>query len=135
MSLRARALTAALGLIAGACTIGPSARTFLPALGPAGAEMQIELENGSRIAGELLAVDDTSFVLLSDAQITVAPFDLVRWADVAQMGTQIAEGEPPARLQRERLARVARYPQGIAPELMRALLANYGQEQPRVIAP
>lgn len=134
--LRRSVIALVAALSAGGCTIGPSEHTFRAGLGPAGAETTVEPRGAPRIIGELLAVDDTSFVLLTTGlRVTIVPYRHIESAILAQMGTQIADGLAPPPAQREKLARVARYPQGIAPDLMSALLAAYGQERPEVFAP
>lgn len=133
-TLRRDIVAAAALLAAGGCMIGPSAKTFGPAFGPTGAETFIERERAPAIVGELLAVDDTALVILSGG-VTIVPYRAIHVARVAQMGTQVTDGETPPPHRRRRLAWAARYPQGISAELMSALLAAYGQESPSVVAP
>jgi hypothetical protein len=106
-----------------ACSIGPKVERYQPAQGPAGAEVTIALTDHRTVGGELLAVEDTTFLLVSDQQLVRVGMGAVR----SLKGPRISAGRQllvtiPIR---ERLQRISRYPQGVSPELEKRLLDAY----------
>lgn len=106
-----------------ACMVGTHARNYGPARGPAGAMVNLRMVDKSRTAGELLAVEDSALLLLSDSQLVRVPL------------SQVSSGSAPkvsfdGRLRgdrRERLRLISRYPQGVSPGLEQQLRHAYGQ--------
>ena len=115
------ALVLTLSALAG-CQVGTHARNYQPATGPAGAMVNIELSDKSRIMGELLAVESQALLVRASELIRV-PLATIRSGKAPKVGFD-------GRLQgttRERLRLISRYPQGVSPELEAELLQAYGQ--------
>ena len=104
-------------------------RAFSP-LGPVGT---VYLTNGARYYGELLAVDDSSYVLLSNGRVIKIPIGNDVSASFSVLPYTI-RGYPPAR-HLEQLRLESRFPQGIPPAAMTAILARQRQEAPDVVVP
>jgi hypothetical protein len=109
-------------LVAG-CSVGTSARGYAPAKGPAGAILELRLTDKTRMTAELLAVEDSSFLLLHDAQVTRVPLSQVQ----SGHGPKVSFSEELGTRTRERLRLISRYPQGVSAELEGRLLQAYGQ--------
>jgi hypothetical protein len=111
--------------------IGPTARSFPPATEPQGigADLRFE-EDSQRIHGELLAVQDTVFVLLSDAHRVVhVPISAIVVGRFTRRGTLIEDGWVSER-SLAWLKLVSRFPAGLTPEISAKLLAMTGQAAP-----
>ena len=115
------------------CMIGAKAERFRPANLPAGSEVRVTLRTSRVIRGELLAVEDTSILVLVVAAGEPGPWimrfgpAMTRSAGVSGIGyvmynrrvvTGRALGE--ARIR-------SRYPQGMSAELLASLLLAYNQ--------
>ena len=109
-------------LVAG-CSVGTSARSYAPAKGPAGAILELRFTDQTRMTAELLAVEDSAFLLLHDAQVTRVPLSQVQ----SGRGPKVSFSEELGARTRERLRLISRYPQGVSPELEGRLLQAYGQ--------
>jgi hypothetical protein len=108
-------------LLAG-CTFGTTARETRLAVAPRGAEVTLATQGG-RVTGELLAVQDSTLVVLSGGVVTSVPFGIIRSGNVEVAGA-VATWSP------EKLAamrQVSRFPQGMNAELLQRVLARYGQ--------
>jgi hypothetical protein len=130
--VRARLL---LLLVAGlsACAFGPRAERQPLAREPRGANVTLQTPTQS-LRAELLGVQDTALLLVSERErITLVPYRVIREARVELNPPLSSHGRPPSRAQREALRRVSRYPQGVGPELLRALLAAYSQSELEVV--
>lgn len=115
------------------CAVGPSAGTFAPATDPEGiaADLRLGGRHG-RVRGELLEVQDTALVLLSDSNRVVLV--LTRAIEVGQFsrrGVLIEDGQM-ARGTLPWLKLVSRFPSGLTPVVRTRLLAAYSQTQPDV---
>jgi len=125
----ARAAILLLALLS-ACHVGRSVTRFAPARSPAGARVDVRLMSQRLLVGELLAVDDTSLLVLSAASnpaITRVAIAQIHQADLEELGVIVARGRF-ITLGRRRLAiNLGRYPQGMTPELLASLLATYHQ--------
>ncbi len=130
-------LSPALLVLAG-CHVGSRAETFVPARGGAGVSVEVALRGGDEFKGELLAVADTGLLLLRDRRIALVRASSARGVRLAQRGDvaiDVKDGRfaPTDALSEARL--VSRFPQGLTPELLRRLLAAYGQVEPDVVPP
>lgn len=124
---------ARLALLAAAlagCLLGPTPHSYEPATQAAGASVELWLGRRGRpsVKGELLAVPDDSTVVVRVG----STISRVRWRDVRQLrsrqaGLELYGGARVPADHHERLRLVSRFPQGITPELERALLAAHGQ--------
>jgi len=115
------------------CFIGPTTRSFGPAAGPQGIAADLRVRwwqrGGGRIQGELLEVQDTALVLLSDNRVVFVPIRGIFVGKFSRRGTLIEEGRA-SRRSLARLRIVSRFPAGLTPELRARLLATYGQTAP-----
>ena len=108
------------------CQVGTQAKNYPPATGPAGAIVNIELSDKSKLSGELLAVEPTS-LLLRIPEVVRVPLAQVRSGRAPKVGF---DGKLTGN-SRERLRLISRYPQGVNPELEAQLLQAYGQAEVR----
>jgi hypothetical protein len=107
-----------------ACQIGTSAQGYPPAKGPAGVMLNIQLADKSKLTGELLAVEDSSLLILQGPEILRVRLNSVR----AGSGPKVSfTGKNLAGDLRERLRLVSRFPQGVSAELEPRLIQAYGQ--------
>ena len=67
------------------CHVGSRAQSFAPAQAPEGVFAEIVTATGGLVSGELLEVQDTALLLLSDQQLFLLPYAVVRRAHFAQM--------------------------------------------------
>ena len=140
MRRRYSALAPVAAIVASGCLFGPTATSFLPATEPRGVWAYLEvMAPHESIAGELLAVDDTALLVLQEQGLQAATtrvgmpqLVLVPTRDISagyfeQLGASIRRRrfESEAAAARVRLA--SRYPQGVKPALLAALLSAYGQ--------
>ena len=133
--MRKAKLGLAMSLILGACTFGQSADNFHAAYRPTGIDSSIRLSDSAvELDGELLAVQDTAILVLSDDEVTLIPYRAIDRATFHQLGNpQVEDGRRPASWIRERLRLVSRFPQGVDSDLLDRLLAAYGQSELRVM--
>ena len=114
-----------------ACHWGGRAEKFPPALSPVGAHVRVRVRSESADrAGELYAVDSVG-VTIRAARVTRIHWPVVATMRVDGLGREydIRSGsEPIAREQREQLAPVSRFPQGLSGELLARVLASLGQD-------
>ena len=118
----------ALASLASGCSYGMTADRFKPAREPAGVAVHLQTSAGT-LSGELIEVTDSALVVLAGKTLRKVPFSAVASGRVDQTNITIAAGQIPQLVLRERLRRLSRYPQGLSPELLRALLAAYGQSE------
>ena len=126
-----RSMMAAAFTLAG-CYTGPSTKDFRPATTPRGVGARIELHHRS-LSGELLEVRDTAFVLYDDAGtgLVLLPFSAVAGARFDEIGSY-SGGTPDAEWS-VKLRQVSRYPYGMSPSVLQALLANAHQAELHVV--
>lgn len=118
------ALSAA--LLLAACYVGSSAKRYAPAQGPAGAAVTLNLPGDRKVGGELLAVEDSTLLLLEERQLVRVDIAAIKSLRGPSISTRILSDE-----MRGRLRLISRYPQGVPPELEAALLQAYGGTQVR----
>jgi hypothetical protein len=122
------------GVLAGCMTSRPP-RTFPRATSPNGEFLTLDLANGHQVAGELLAATDTAWYLMVNGRVgSVRAAAIVglqrgvfdnrayRWSFPA------GEGPSPGRTRDVRDG--ARFPHGLTPEVLAALLATTSQSAP-----
>ena len=128
MSMRPALGVFALGLLA-ACAVGTTGGSYEPAKGPAGARVTLEVTDHREVVGELLAVEDTSLLVLQERQLVRVPLPLIASGNAPKVSftgpTLMARRDE----SRERLRLISRYPQGMNPELEARLLEAYGQSR------
>ena len=112
----------------GACYVGTSARNYAPAKGPAGAMLELDLEGARKAGGELLAVEDSTLLLLVGRNLVRLPMSQVKHGRAPKLSFSRDDlrGE-----KRYRLRLISRYPQGLTPELEARLLEAYGADSVR----
>jgi hypothetical protein len=132
-----RCLLAASALLATltACRTSPSPHDYLPAVEPSGIRGDLKTtfeRNALRV--ELLAVDDSSYVVLSRDRVAVAPFRIVERAVFEPIGTTTKDGRAPSSSHRSQLKYASRFPYGIPAPVMSRLLEKSGQQRPDDLA-
>jgi hypothetical protein len=128
---RLGATLAAVALVA--CHVGTRASSFAPAIDPEGVFAQI-VTHGETFEAELLAVSDTSLLLLRSRTVVLASYAVIREATFQQVPGTVERGVAPDSATRERLRLISRFPQGVSREQLRTLLAAYGQSALDVLA-
>ena len=126
-----RSLTFGVLLLTAACYHGPDLAHFAPAQGPRGIDTEIRLKH-TRVLGELLEVQDSSLVILTDSErVALVPIAQIQSASFEQLGTLLEEGiDPSGSL--PRLRSLSRFPAGLTP----ALLAGEGiGDLPPIVQP
>jgi hypothetical protein len=126
-----RLLAAALVATLTGCKTSPSVDDYFPATEPSGirGDLVTTVDPGL-LRVELLAVDDSSYVVLSRDRVAVAPFRIVRKAVFEPIGTTTRDGRGPSSSHRAQLKYASRFPYGIPPAVMSQLLQRSGQPRP-----
>ncbi len=121
-----------IALLGIACVVhGPSWSTFEAANVSGGGTVTVTTRPDQiGYTGELLAVEDTTLFLVCRDTLTRIPMRVV---DAIRASFGAGTGIPD-RGRREQLRRVARYPQGVTPELEQRLLDAYHQTAVRVVS-
>lgn len=127
-----RTLSVALLLVLGACTFGPRVENVALARQPRGASVTL-VTSTQTIRGELLEVQDSALLVVADLRITLVPYHAIRRGEAELVPHLTGDGRVPSSYHIERLRRVSRFPQGLTPELRRALLDAYDQSEPEAI--
>jgi hypothetical protein len=119
-------------LLFAACYHGPSIYTFWPVQGPSGVDADLRLQK-TRVRGELLEVQDTALVVLTDSDKVVSvPVRGIRSGTFDKLGLIITDNSAPGPAL-ARLRPFSRFPTGLTPELRARLLAAYGQTEAQVV--
>lgn len=113
----------ALLLLLAGCSVGPTTRGYQPATGPAGAAVTLALTDDRSVGGELLAVEDTTLLLLENRQLIRVDLATVRSLKGPRLNVSRANLTGAVR---ERLRLISRYPQGVSSDLEARLLQAYG---------
>jgi len=154
---------AVLGLVA--CTLGPRFADFGPAHAPEGVRVVASLASSSappgrtEVQGELLEVREQGLLVLGmlvelrevrkpekalpmqhsggRRRVVLVPFGVIQKARFEGTGRccELQDGIVPTDAVRDRLRLVSRFPQGIAPELLRRLLEIQGQAEIQRLGP
>lgn len=138
---RYSALALVAAIVASGCLFGPTATSFLPATAPRGVLAYLELmAPHESIAGELLAVDDTALLVLQEwnpeaattrrgaaPHLVLVPTREIGTGYFHQLGTPIRRGRFESDVAAARVRLASRYPQGVKPALLTALLSAYEQ--------
>ena len=119
---------AGLLLLLGACYVGPSLKRYAPAHAPAGATVALGLPEDRKVGGELLAVKDSTLLLLEERQLVRVDIAAIRSLRGPSISTRVMGDAA-----RERLRLISRYPQGVSPDLEASLLQAYGADAVRRI--
>jgi hypothetical protein len=125
----ARALAGAVALAS--CRTSPPPQAVPQATSPYGAHSIVTLVDGKTFDGEVLAITDSSWILMVGdrvASVRDGAISNVRVADLGEL--RYADGGRPSASELHRARRVTRFPYGIAPEAMAALLAKSTQSSP-----
>ena len=97
--------------------------------GPYGATAQVHVVGGRVVTGELLAIDDSTLVIMEKQRVVVVPFDAVRMVGIERLTLERGAALYHARFRREATMR-ARYPHGLGADLTARLVARAGQQAP-----
>jgi hypothetical protein len=125
-------VVAALALHSGCVMTSAHPSTFEPARRPHGVQGALTVGSHTYSDVELLAVQDSGYVVLTGSRVAVAPFRLVSRARFHQIAFGVAtdrNGVPVPDV-REQLRFASRFPYGIPAPAMAALLQQAGQQAP-----
>jgi hypothetical protein len=114
-------------IVCGCFTSRPPQR-FGPAITATGVTGSVRLIGGTELSGELLAVNDTAYVMLIGSRVTIARYATLSAARFGVVGQVTASpGEVPRADRRQQLGSYSRFPFGIPDSALAALLAKGGQ--------
>jgi hypothetical protein len=108
-------------LLLAACSIGTSGKSYPPAKGPAGAAVELGLAGKREVGGELLAMEDTTLLLVENRQLIRVHLTAITSLRAPKLLTRNLNER-----MRRRLRLISRYPQGVSPDLEARLLQAYG---------
>ena len=126
--MKRAALVGVLALAASGCMIGPRIGSYAPAAAPQGAAVIVD----DNIRTELLTASDTALLLRRpNGRLVLEHFGAFGAWDI-----ELPEGRrtfsmafrAPSRSELERFRLVSRYPQGLTPAQLEALLSDAGQK-------
>ncbi|MFL5606342.1 MAG: hypothetical protein ACJ8AD_07850 [Gemmatimonadaceae bacterium] len=118
-----------------ACSTSVRVDRYLPAMEPAGIRGELTTTfDRAPLRAELLAIDDSSYVVLVRDRVTVAPFRLLKEAEFDPIGTTTRDGRAPSTDHRTQLKFASRFPYGIPAEAMSRLLEKSAQQRPDVLS-
>ena len=123
------AFVIATAILLAACVHGTRIGDFRPAISPEGAQVQLRLKGERTFRKcELFAVDSAGMIVLADRLVHVR-WDRLRSIDFVQLGTgyDAYNGKLDV-AQRERIALVSRFPQGLSGPLLAQVLATLHQD-------
>ena len=126
-------LIAALLPSAHACRTSPEPRRAAVDDSPRGASVVVHLADGRRLAGELLAVRDSSLLLLLPGnRVAVGHVADVDRVDLGTFGwsRQLDRNALTSPGGQERARQASRFPYGLPDPALRAVLARFGQASP-----
>ena len=122
-----------LPLIVAGCMFGPRAELYPPTTRPGGTKAALNA-GGHMLDAEVLAVRDTALLVLSSAQqVILVPYRTIREATFEDAKGIVIRRSAPGSAARNRLRLLSRYPQGVSPDLLRALLSPHGQSDLRMV--
>jgi hypothetical protein len=116
-------------LVLTACYTSPAPHVVALADSQRGAMVMLHMTDGSARTGELLAVRDSSLLLLRNQRVVTAPLSSIVSMDLGDTRLAVAQRERPRDLL-ERVRDASRFPYGITPAAMSALLRSTGQDAP-----
>ena len=109
-----------------ACHWGTRPEDFAPAISPAGARVAVRVrgDTADRV-GELFAVDSVGVTVYS-GRLQRVSWTRLEAMDVKNVGGDydVSRGESVDAAKRARIAPLSRFPQGLPPDLLRAVLAK-----------
>jgi len=140
--MRCILLILVLGSTGSGCSYGMKVGHFVPASGPRGVITRVAV-GSSTFDAELIEIRGTGLLVLQNPgadpsssggpetrpRLRSLPYGSIRSARFEQTNVAIADGVPPSQKDIRRLRLLSRFPQGVSPELLQALLHAYGQEQ------
>src|SRR3954462_290446 len=121
-SLTVRRCALLLSVAASACVFGPRATSYAPANGPNGVTATLRFGHRQSFTAELLEVRDSGLVVLREDMVAFVPFRSMSYATFAETRASIWDGAVPDTTARRELRLVSRFPQGLTPDVERALL-------------
>jgi hypothetical protein len=124
-------ISATLGLLLAACVVGPRIETYAPAGRANGTEATVVLQADGAVqtrTGELIAVRDTDFLVLTADGLERIPHEAMRSAEFSDASPDDIRRAGTSR-QRSDLARYSRYPSGLNDQQLFSLLAALGQSE------
>lgn len=104
------------------CSIGGSVAGWKPSTQAAGTEIELDLGGANKVRGELITLDSAGFLVLEPTRLVRVDLQVLRGGS----GYKTSFDTPISAETRDRLRLMSRYPQGVSPEVERALLETYG---------
>lgn len=104
------------------CSIGGSVAGWRPSAQAAGTEIELDLGGMHKVKGELIALDSAGFLVLEPTRLVRVDPQELRGGS----GYKTSFDSPLSAETRDRLRLMSRYPQGVSPDVERALLEAYG---------
>ena len=113
-----------------ACRTSPPPRTIPHATSPYGEQISVTLKDNRSFVGELLAVSDSSLMLMVHNRVAFARAGAISAVRASRFALRYSDAAGPPSKELEKARRGARYPYGISPEVLAALLAKTSQSSP-----
>ena len=113
------------------CQTSPAPDTVPQAVSPYGEQATVTLVGGRRFRGELLALSDTAWIFMMDRKVAMGRIRGVQSVELNGVGViTYVPDHFPSEKQLNDARRRARFPYGISPAVMAALLAKTSQASP-----
>ena len=125
---------AALGfltILLASCHTSPAPEAVPEAVSPYGQPVLVTLVGGRRFRGELLALTDTAWILMMAKKVAMGRIRGIESVELDGVGViTYAAGKFPTEQKLDAARRRARFPYGISPGVMAALLTKTSQASP-----
>lgn len=110
---------------AAGCTHGPAVSSLPYITAPIGSDATFSVA-GTKMTAELLAVQDSGYLFINrEDRVVFVPFASVQNLRIPTLGRGVSG--PPSEASRRALRLASRYPQGVSPGILMALLARRSQ--------
>lgn len=127
----ARSCAVAWLMMQSSCMTSPTPRHVATTDTHRGVSVIVHMIDGPEHYGELLAVHDSSIVVLTKNRIAIGPFADIRGVTVGNVGpTDFTTGRFPLETSLGKMAPASRFPYGIAASSMMVLLVSTTQSAP-----
>jgi hypothetical protein len=114
-------------LILTGCTFGQRPQNLAFTRAPLGANAELSTDAGA-VRGELVAVEDSGLMVLRGRRLLFVPLQRIQTVTIQTLGRMNLRQGSPENFRSARL--VSRYPYGLSPQVLAALLRTYGQTAP-----
>lgn len=122
-------ITLALAAALAGCRTSPKPTAIFQATSPYGEQISVTLKDGRSHVGELLAVTDTALIVMVQNRVAIARAVAIALARTSRFRLGYAAGTV-RKKELDNARRGARFPYGMSPEVLSALLTKTSQSSP-----